>query len=451
MKRLRLLTLLLFVAVAASSLVPASAQDETLTLWTWKAFHVPGYEAIGKAFAEKTGVNLKVEFFSPDDAYRSKVQTAAQSGDLPDILAYWSDGQWDLAASGVLQDLTNDVDEQWASSFLPGTFEKTSVWTQKKFDDCKNNKDCLQTNLQVGQVFSVPMAAGSFYIVYANKRMLEAASLPTDVAPKDTGELLDVMEKVNQATGKGVTVGGKFQDILRNWVVNALAIGNCGPDKYSSIIGGDPDASFTDPCAVDAFAFVGDITKRNLWQPGFQTLTIDDADVAFAKGEAAFDFGGTFTLGFLIQQGMKPEDILAFPIPMLPTAEYKPLDLSPFSLIELGVTKDSKNAQDAKDFIKFFTSPEQMAAFAKITGDMPAVKLSSDPAVVGDTMSGIVKAFENADKSPFADPAWPPQGDTVWAAMDAACNQQVTGEGNLADLLKAADEAARFDRSKRTQ
>ena len=65
------------------------------------------------------------------------------------------------------------------------------------------------------------------------------------------------------------------------------------------------------------------------------------------------------------------------------------------------ITKDCKDQALAVEWLKFLTSPEQMAVFAKTVGDLPAAKISSDPAVVGDIMAGLVKAM--AGSSPFND------------------------------------------------
>jgi ABC-type glycerol-3-phosphate transport system substrate-binding protein len=65
------------------------------------------------------------------------------------------------------------------------------------------------------------------------------------------------------------------------------------------------------------------------------------------------------------------------------------------------ITKDCKEPELALEFLKFLTSPDQMAIFAKIVGDLPAAKIPSDPAVVGEIMAGLVKAM--AGSSPFND------------------------------------------------
>lgn len=445
MKRLIIFTIaLLLLAVSA----PISAQEDvTLSMWTWKAFHIPGLEAVGEAFTEETGIAIEFEFFNPDDVYRSRIQTAAQSRDLPDILAYWSSAQFELAASGLLVEITDEVDEEWAGNFLPGTFENTSVWTQTQFDRCAADVECLQSNLEVGQVFSVPMAAGSSGIIFANKSMLEEAEIDPTFVPANTDEWLDMMTTVYEATGQGLTIGGKFEDIIRNWLVQDMALANCGTETFYNMIEGVEGFSFTDECASQAFGFVGQIAERDLWQPGFQTLTIDEADVSFTQDQAAFLVGGSYTLGFLIQQGMDPDNIHTFTLPALPTSQQNPIALAPFALIDVAVTANSDYPEEALQFIRFLTQPENMVEFARLTGELPAAAISTDPEIAGELIAGLAGSYTSASESYRID--WPPSGNEVWTALNLAANRQVTGEGTLEEALQEADDAAAFDREQR--
>jgi ABC-type glycerol-3-phosphate transport system substrate-binding protein len=66
-------------AKPAATEAPAKAVE--LTMWTWKVNHVPGLEAVAKDFEAKTGIKVTVTAVNPDDAYRTKLVTSAQSGD----------------------------------------------------------------------------------------------------------------------------------------------------------------------------------------------------------------------------------------------------------------------------------------------------------------------------------------------------------------------------------
>ncbi|MCP4048657.1 MAG: hypothetical protein GY732_21985, partial [Gammaproteobacteria bacterium] len=142
----------------------------------------------------------------------------------------------------------------------------------------------------MGDTFSVPFTVGSFGIVYLNKTMLAESGIDPTVVPADSEEFLDILQQVQEATGKGATIGGKFSDIIRNWVVDDLAMTNCGAEEYVAMYNGDEGATFTAECAQQAYGFVGQMAERNLWNPGFQALTIDEADISFAlTGSTEYD------------------------------------------------------------------------------------------------------------------------------------------------------------------
>ena len=365
-----------------------------LTMWTWKTIHVAALEAIAKNYQAKTGNTVKITAYNPDEAYRTKITTAAQSGGLPDILSYWTGSQWDLAGAGVLSDITANVDSQWQSQFIPGLYNKSSVLTQDLYDSCQKDPKCAYKNLKVGQAFSVPYMAGNADFVYANKTLLKQAGLDPNVAPKTADEWLTMMKTVKAKTGTpGVVTGVNNPDVLQFWLYNPLLFSSCGVDTYDAIYNGRD--SFTNPCSTKVLNWINSIAQNDLWMPNVLQTDIDPADVAFSQSKAAFDIGGTYTLSGLLAQGMSADNILTFAIPPLAGAKYDQLKVNVTSLIEGGVTKNSKNQQAALDFLKFMTSSDQMSLFAKTAGDLPAAQISTDPAKVGPVMPGLVSFLSN--------------------------------------------------------
>jgi len=443
----RLLALLVLFSMVMAACAPAatpSAPAEKpveLTMWTWKVFHVPGLEAIAKNFEKETGIKVSVTAYNPDEVYRTKITTAAQSGDLPDILSYWSGGQWEMAAPDLLVELTDVIDQDWKDVFLPGTFDRHSVYPQDKYDFCQKDPDCSFKNIKVGQVFSVPYLAGQAWFVYGNKELIKNAGLDPNTPPKTAEEWLDMMKAIKENTGTaGLVTGVQNPDVLHFWLFNPLLITSCGVETYDAIWDGKD--SFTNPCAMRVLDWMDEIAKDDLWMPGILQTNIDPADVAFSQGKAAFDIGGTYTLGFLIAQGMDPENILSFAIPPLAGSELDRLEIAPFPLIDAMVTKDSKYPQEAIKFLRFLTSPDQMALFAKITGDLPAVKVQADPAKVGQVMVGLINAL--SDWSPFIDSKaqmLPEPSKVLKTGLQGFITGETTPEALAADV-DAANQAA---------
>jgi len=415
--------------------VPAAKPE--LTMWTWKVFHVPGLEAIAKNFEATEGISVTVSAFNPDEVYRTKITTAGQSGDLPDILSYWSTGQWDMAATGQLVELTDKMDAEWKNSFLPGTFDRNSVFPQDKFDSCAKDPKCTYNNIKVGQIFSVPMLAGQAFFVFGNKQLMQDAGLDPNTPPKTADEWLEMMKTIKAKTGvPGLVTGVQNPDVMHYWIYNPLLMASCGVETYDAIYNGRE--SFGHPCSMAVLNWMYQVAKDDLWMPGILQTNIDPADVAFSQGKAAFDVGGTYTLGFLLAQGMDANNIVSFAIPPVKGSVDEKLKISPFPLIDVMVTKDSKNPDAALKFLRFLTDPEQMALFAKTTGDLPAVKVPADPEKVGATMVGLINAL--SPTSPFSDSkaeilTEPGQ------VLKTGLQQFITGETTPEKLVPEVDKA----------
>jgi ABC-type glycerol-3-phosphate transport system substrate-binding protein len=439
-RRTRLLSmcLLLFsVLLAACGGSAASDSSAQLTMWTWKVAHIPGLQAIADDFKSKTGISVKVSAYNPDDAYRTKLTTAGQSGQLPDIVSYWAGSQWDLAASGLLEDLTGKVDNSWQQNFMPGTYTKTSVLTQSVFESCQKDPKCTYKNLKVGQSFSVPYMAGQAYFVYANKTLLQQAGLDPNTLPKTAEEWLAMMKTVKSKTGKaGLVTGVKNTGVLENWLFRPLLMTSCGVDTYDAIYNGKD--SFTNPCSMRVLNWMNRVSTNKLWIPDILNTDIDPGDTAFSQGKAAFDIGGTYTLSFLLQQGMKASDIIPFPVPALQGSVYSQLKIGAISLIDAGIAKNTTHPQEALQFLKFMTSSDEMAKFAKIVGDLPAVKISADPAAVGPVLPGLLKGL--SPDSPFNQSQAQPQGD-MQSVLDVGLQQFITGETTPSALARKTDTA----------
>lgn len=426
----------------AATQAPAKAVE--LSMWTWKVNHIPGLEAVAKDFEAETGIKVTVTAVSPDDAYRTKLVTAAQSGDLPDIMSYWTGGDdyWEKAGSGVLIDLTDKIDDQWKSVFIPGTFDKSSVYSQSKFDTCANDPKCLYKGVQVGHVYSVPYFGGSAYMVYASKPLLKQAGLDPDKAPKTAEEWLEMMKTIKEKTGvAGLVTGVQNPDVSARWLFNPLLMTSCGQEKYDAIYGGRD--TFEDPCAMRVFDFMYQLAQEDLWTADILATDIGPSEAVMGAGKAGFIIGGTYTLSGIIANGMKPDDVLAFGVPPLEGSALDHLSLGMDAFIEAGITRDSQHPDEALQFLKFLTSPEQAAVFAKTVGDVPATKLDADPAKVGDAMSGLVAVLNPAD-SPFAKSNAEPYIDEIFNVLRPGLQAFITGETTpeqLAADVQAASEA----------
>jgi ABC-type glycerol-3-phosphate transport system substrate-binding protein len=388
------LAVLLAVALTTTAACSDDGGDpsgKTLVMWTFKQSHVKALEEVGRSFTAQTGVTVKVQAYTPDDAFLTKVQAAAKTGDLPDVLEVHTNGDdFTFGGAGLVSDLTKDVDSGWQNSYLSqvrpdGTV--TDAYYQKSLA-----ADSSWKGIKAGQRFSVPLTIGTFGIVYANKKRLADAGITQ--APTTWEQFVADLAAVKKSVpdSGGISLGLKAPSTGLEWFMQPMAYGLLGPDRFHALWGKDNGTNFSSPAGTTVLQTYGQITPY--WMPGTQSLDIDGADLAFAQGKSTFDIGGTFTLAFLSQNGFDPANVLAFPVPAPAGGAVKDLSLAPFTLTGMSVSATTKNRSTAIDWLKYLTKSDVSAQFAKSALDIPPTDLGADPSgAVGPVLGAMIKSF----------------------------------------------------------
>ncbi|MFJ4923205.1 ABC transporter substrate-binding protein [Streptomyces sp. NPDC088725] len=370
-----------------------SGSDSTsLEMWTFKQSHVAALRTAAAAFKKQTGISVTIEAYTPDDAYTTKVQSAAKTGDLPDVLEVHSDGEDRVfGAAGIVNDLAADFTGDWAERIQPQVHDSGLV-TDARYEAAQP-ESARDHGIEKGARYSVPLTVGTFGIVFANKKMLADAGITK--APADWEEFLADLKKTrakNARTG-GVSLGLKVQATGLTWVLQPLAFSQLGKAGYESLFKKDRSADFGSPNGVKVLSLYDQMTPY--WMPGTQSLTIDEGDQAFAQGKSAFDIGGTFTLAFLKQNGMNPDDVLAFGLPSPKDGAVPDRALGPLALTSLSIPATSKQPDNAKKWMEFLSQEKVAAQFAKDSSDLPATELGAGSAdVLGPTLAALVDSFK---------------------------------------------------------
>ena len=368
-----------------------SGGAKSLVIWTFKQSHVKALQQVAAGFTKQTGISVTVQAYTPDDAYVTKVQAAAKTGSLPDVMEVHTNGD-DLTfgAAGLLTDLAKDADDSWLANYRPEVRADGTV-TQQYYQQSLA-ADSKTKGVKLGQRFSVPLTIGTFGIVYANKQRLAAAGVTT--APTTWEDFVADLAKVKakDASTGGVSLGLKSASTGLEWFMQPMAYGLLGADKFHALWGKDNSSNFSSPTGTQVLQTYGQVTPY--WMPGTQTLDIDSADLAFAQGKSTFDIGGTFTLAFLAQNGFDPSNILTFPIPAPANGAIKNLSLSPFTLTGLSVSATTKNRAGAISFLKYMAGHDAAISFAKSALDIPPNDLGANPTTdVGPVLGAMIASF----------------------------------------------------------
>jgi multiple sugar transport system substrate-binding protein len=389
-------TALATAGCGTGSLAPSHARSEpanTISMWTFKQTHVNALEQAAAAFRKQTGITVRITAYTPDDTFSSKLESGAATGSLADVVEDHAGGEdRTLGSAGIAVDLARDFTPKQRAAFLPGT-AGTGLITEAQYQASKA-PEATDPGVKVGQLYSVPMTAGTFGIVYANRSELLAAGLDPAHPPTTWQQFIDWLAAVHGKDSRhgGLTVGLQSTSTAYQWLLEPLAYAYLGADRYQQLFGKDPAKGWNTPDGRRVLALYNQITPY--WQPGTQSLAIDDADRDFAQGKAAFDLGGTFTLSSVQEDGMNADNVVAFPAPPAAGGALRTLKLAPVGLTGLSLSTTSPHPAQALEWMRFLTSRQEAAAFARASLDLPATDLgASTAAAVGPHVAALERVF----------------------------------------------------------
>lgn len=403
-RNVRLVALATTTALTLTTLSACGGSDSgsdstSLEMWTFKQSHVGALRAAATEFKKETGISVDVEVYTPDDAYTTKVQSAAKTNGLPDVLEVHSDGEdFVLGAAGVTADLQDDIPDAWSGRFQEAIKGSGTV-TPQKFKESQA-KDSTFKGVEEGQRFSVPLTAGTFGIVYANKKKLADAGITK--APTTWEEFLAAVEATHHKDPRtgGISLGLKVKSTGLTWVLQPLAFAQLGKQAYWDLFGKDKATDFGSANGTKVLSMYDQLTPY--WMPGSQTLSIDEADQAFAQGKSAFAVGGTFTLAFLQQNDMTADDVLAFGLPAPKDGAVPDRALGPLALTGLSLTATSEQPENARKWMEFLSGSDVAARFAKESADLPATELGADSAkVLGPALTAMMESFDGTEETTY--------------------------------------------------
>jgi multiple sugar transport system substrate-binding protein len=378
-----------------------SSSGSTLQMWTFKQAHVKPLQDAAARFKAQTGISVDVTAYTPDDAYKSKIQSAAQTKNVADVLEVHAVGEdFVLGGSGILADLAPSVNDAWKARFVHGTADSEVVSNDRYQRSLKPKAP--DVGIQVGQMFSVPFTIGAFGIVYANKAKLTAAGLDPANPPKTWAQFVSWLKATNTKDPQagGLTVGLKSSTTGFNWLLEPLAYAYLGKAKYQALFAKDPASAFGSPDGQRVLELYNQLTPY--WTPGTQTLSIDDADRAFAQGKSAFDLGGTFTLAAIGQNGLKADDVVSFSLPAAEGGASADLKLAPIPLTGLSISAQSKKQDDAVKWLDFLTKSDEAGKFAQGSLDLTGTDLGADSAkLLGPNLFALQKTLGEASQGAY--------------------------------------------------
>ena len=296
-------------------------------------------------------VTFKIEQIQNEDLQRTRIPTALQAGDAPDIFQQWGGGELaDQVEAGYLMDLsTVDAD---AIAKLGGA---VAPW---------------QTD---GKTYGLPFQFGVEGIWY-RKSLFDQAGITAE--PTTMDELNADVAKLKAANIIPIAVGAGDKWPAAHWWYN-FALRSCSKEVLQA---SGTSFDFSDPCWVQAGTDLQTFIDTKPFQPDFtstvaQTGATSSAGLV-ATGKAAMELMGAWNpsvyAGFAEGDDAKAAlsaDLGWFPMPATASGQGDPTAALGGGD---GFSCNVSAPPECADFLAFIASDEEQAAFAATGIGLPA-------------------------------------------------------------------------------
>ncbi len=377
------------------------------------------WQNLANAFVqEHPDVSIEITVLE-NEAFKSKLATAMQSGSPPDIFQTWGGGVLrQYGDAGLVQDLTPALQENgWGESFHEGPL---SLYT---FD---------------GQTFGVPWNAGGIGF-WCNEALFEQAGITEKPATWD--QLLEAVQQLKDAGITPIALAGRDKWPGHfYWVYLAMRMG--GQEAFERAY--TREGSFADEPFVEAGRKLKELIDLQPFQNGFLGAGYGDQQVIMANGQAAMELMGQWAPGANAGAAENPdefrENLCFFPFPSVEGGAGQPSDV-------LGggdgfaVGKDAP--PEAIDFVRFLTSVENQTAMASAGIAVPPVVKGAEDAMEDPLLQEVQALVANAGYYQlYYDQYLPP---AVGQAVNDATQGLFAGTLTPEQVAQTIEEAAAFE------
>jgi len=349
----------LAAGAALSGLLPTAARAAgELTMWWWGEQELPGLQAVvNDAVKSYTAATVK-PMLQDTAVVISQFQTAAASGEAPDIQFLWN-GIYHMESVwlGYLQPLEGLVSDEVIKASNPTLLSKFG-----------------------GKTYRLGWYALPMIWIY-NKDLYDKAGLDADKAPATWDEFLGACEKLKSA---GIApVGGGIQDGYWGEWYFGHAIGQ-NVDSAGEVIGlftGDLD--FRDPKYHEHWVKLEELKKAGFLNPEMSSTELYPGIDLVPAGKLAMGM----SVGARVPKDseMTKGRLGTMVMPVYGKAKLAGQPI--FDSQGLGIPTKAKDPKGAAAFLEYLQSPEQLKALHDKTGWIPAnsnfdVSVIKDPVVV---------------------------------------------------------------------
>lgn len=399
----RSISIVLCIGLAAGMLAGCSTkgaekvEKETIQEKREITFMIPDWgvpkDELLEEFTKETGIQVVVNEVSWDDI-RDKISIASSGG---------------TSAADVVE-----VDWSWVGEFHAADWlEELQVSEADKAD-----MPTLETFTVDGKVLAMPYA-NDYRLSYYNKELYKAAGIKE--GPKTWDEVLQNAKAIKAA---GVT---EYPFAIP---LNAEESATTSLIWLAYTMNGvvfNEDGTLHKESVLSALKYEEKLIKEGLAAPADTTSSGMDAYRRLLSGDAAFMTGPT---SFVARSNNQEESKVIGEIePILVPGKTEPSSYTMALPEAVGVTRFSENKEDAKTFVKWYTSPEVQKEMNKSNSTIPTHNSVLEELIKDGSIKSSGAMLEEAKRiaSPFPDGV-PSHYAQMSNAMYNGVNKMALGE-----------------------
>ncbi|PZR53563.1 sugar ABC transporter substrate-binding protein [Xylanimonas oleitrophica] len=403
-------------ACSSGDSAPADGPVE-LTIWH-NSTTGPGKayweEATAAYTAENPDVTFNIQSIQNEDM-DGKLQTAVNSGDLPDIfMARGGQKLADIVATGRVKDLSDLLS-----------------------DDAKSSMGAALSAFEVdGKNYAMPTAVlpgGIFY----SKDLFEQAGITE--TPTTMAELEDAVAKLKASGVQPIALGAKDAWPAAHWFY-FFALRECSQETIANLAG---STDFSDPCWKKAGQDLEEFAGTEPFNTGFLTTPAQQGAGSsaglVANHKAAMELMGGWNVGViasLTPDGEPLPDLGWFPFPSI---DGQKGDASAMMGGVDGFSCSQDSPAACEDFLNFLATKDQQEKYAEAYQTIPANQ-QAQSVVADPALQPIMEAYnEAAYVSTWMDTVL---GQSVGNALNTAVVDMLAGKGNADSIISTMESAA---------
>ncbi|MCZ7545440.1 MAG: ABC transporter substrate-binding protein [Anaerolineae bacterium] len=380
MKRFRLLTLAVLIAVVAA-LVPAAQAQEGVEIKYWSLWNEgePAAEllkSIAADYQAASGNTVNITFAGREIV--TKLRTALNAGEAVDLVDFDAPSLFGALVTGdapLVMDLTEALagpaygaDTPWSEMFVPGFLD--------------------QYKMETGETYFIPYQVITTAFWY-DQRIFDEAGV--EAAPQTWDEFIAAMDKIKEAGYAPLTQDAQvwFYNLMWFYLLSARLN---GPGALYAAAADETGEAWLNPNWGKIIEM-----ERQLWEGGYiiegaEGFVWPAGQQELALGNAAIELCGSWLpneLKAIVDEGFIWR---MFPMPEVEGGVGTINDAESY-LIGWMVMNDAPNPDTAIDFMKFATQDEYMTRMAADTIEMVSTQGIEPPVELID----MAAHFESAE------------------------------------------------------